>query len=100
LVCVLVTALCYAYYAQTNCGKEVTECSEGGLYLLHVLHHLHQWSSTWSTRTPWGTRKHLTSIKTKHKNRLNLEPALILALTKIRPQIEMLARQKQAQSSH
>jgi hypothetical protein len=31
---------------------------------------------------------------------LNLEPALILALTKIRPRIEVLACQKQAQSSH
>jgi hypothetical protein len=29
-----------------------------------------------------------------------LEPALILALTKIRPRIEVLACQKQAQSSH
>jgi hypothetical protein len=29
-----------------------------------------------------------------------LEPALILALTKIRPQSEVLAYQKQAQSSH
>jgi hypothetical protein len=47
-----------------------------------------------------GTRKHLTSIKTKHRNRLNLEPALILALTKIRPRIEVLAFQKQVQSSH
>jgi hypothetical protein len=31
---------------------------------------------------------------------LNLEPALILALTKIRPRTEVLACQKQAQSSH
>jgi hypothetical protein len=31
---------------------------------------------------------------------LNLQPALILALTKIRPGIEVLACQKQAQSSH
>jgi hypothetical protein len=28
-------------------------------------------------------RKHLTSIKMKHRNRLNFEPTLILALTKI-----------------
>jgi hypothetical protein len=40
------------------------------------------------------TRRHLTSIRTKHRNRLNLEPALILALTKIRPRIEVLACQK------
>jgi hypothetical protein len=31
---------------------------------------------------------------------LNLEPALILALTKIRPRTEVLECQKQAQSSH
>jgi hypothetical protein len=31
-------------------------------------------------------------------NRLNLEPALILALSKIRPWIEVLECQKQAQS--
>jgi hypothetical protein len=37
-----------------------------------------------------GKRKQLTSIKTKHRNRLNLEPALTLALTKIRPRIEVL----------
>jgi hypothetical protein len=42
----------------------------------------------------------MTSIKMKHRNLLNLEQALILALTKIRPQIEVLACQKQAQSSH
>jgi hypothetical protein len=53
-----------------------------------------QWSATWCTRS------HLTPIKTKHRNRLNLEPALILALTKIRPRIEVLACQKHAQSSH
>jgi hypothetical protein len=47
-----------------------------------------------------GKRKYLTSIDTKHRNRLNLEPALILALTKIRPPIEVLACQKQAQLSH
>jgi hypothetical protein len=33
---------------------------------------IENWSST------WGTRRHFTSIKTKHRNRLNLEPALIL----------------------
>jgi hypothetical protein len=48
----------------------------------------------------WGTRRHLTSMKTKHRNRLNLESALMLTLTKIRPWIEALACQKQAQSSH
>jgi hypothetical protein len=42
----------------------------------------------------------LTLIKTKHRNRLNPESALILALTKIRPRIEELACRKQAQSSH
>jgi hypothetical protein len=39
-------------------------------------------------------------IKTKHRNSLNCELALILALTKIRPRIEVLAYRKQAQSSH
>jgi hypothetical protein len=46
------------------------------------------------------TRKHLTLMKTKHRNRLNPEPALVLALTKIRPRIGVLAFQKQAQLSH
>jgi hypothetical protein len=44
--------------------------------------------------------KHLTTIETKHRNNLNLEPALILTPAKIRPRIEVLACQKQAQSSH
>jgi hypothetical protein len=47
-----------------------------------------------------GKRKQLTSIKTTHRNRLNVEPALIFSLTKIRPQIELLACQKQAHWSH
>jgi hypothetical protein len=42
------------------------------------------------------SRKHLTSIKTKHRNRVDLEPTLILALTMIRLRIEVLACQKQA----
>jgi hypothetical protein len=42
----------------------------------------------------------LTSIKTKHRNRLNPESALILSLTNIRPRIEELACRKQSQSSH
>jgi hypothetical protein len=45
-------------------------------------------------RVPQGKRKHLKSIKTEHRNRLNLEPALVLALTKIRPRTEVLAGQK------
>jgi hypothetical protein len=44
--------------------------------------------------------KNEESIETKHGNRLNVGPALILALTKIRPRIEVLACQEQAQSSH
>jgi hypothetical protein len=36
-------------------------------------------------------RKHLTSIKTKHSKLMNIERALILALTKIGPGIEVLA---------
>jgi hypothetical protein len=45
-------------------------------------------------------RKHVTLIKTKQRTRLNLEPALILTLTKIRPRTEVLACQKHAHSSH
>jgi hypothetical protein len=56
--------------------------------------------SAWGSRTLWDTRKRLTLIIMKHRNRLNLVPALILALTKIRPLIEVQACQKQAQSSH
>jgi hypothetical protein len=59
-----------------------------------------QWSATWGMSTPGGTRKHFTSIKTKHKNRLDLQPAMVLALRKIRPRIEVQTCQKQAQSSH
>jgi hypothetical protein len=33
------------------------------------------------------TRIHLTSMKTKHRNRLNLETAFILPIGKIRPRI-------------
>jgi hypothetical protein len=47
-----------------------------------------------------GTRKHLTLIKIEHRNLLSLEPALIPSLTKIRLRIEVLACQKQAQSSN
>jgi hypothetical protein len=39
-------------------------------------------------------------MKTKHRNRLKLEPVLILTLKEIRPRTKVLARQKQAQSSH
>jgi hypothetical protein len=56
--------------------------------------------STLGIPTPEGKRKQLSSIKTKHRNRFNLEPVLILTLTKILPQNEVLACQKQAQSSH
>jgi hypothetical protein len=70
-------------------------------FLPYPLRHcLTQWSPTWGTRTSRGTSRYLISIKTKHRNRLNLEPALILALTKIRTRTEVLACQKQAQSSH
>jgi hypothetical protein len=39
-------------------------------------------------------------VKTRHRNHFNLEPALIIILTKIRQRIEVLACQKQVQSSH
>jgi hypothetical protein len=38
-----------------------------------------------------GTRQDLTAITTKYRNRLELESALILAFTKIRSRIEVLA---------
>jgi hypothetical protein len=41
-----------------------------------------------------------TSDINQNKTQEPLEPNLILALTKIRPRIEVLACQKQAQSSH
>jgi hypothetical protein len=44
-----------------------------------------------------GKRKHLTSITKKHRDHFNLKPALIYALTKIRPRIEVLVCQKQPQ---
>jgi hypothetical protein len=63
----------------------------------HNAYYPDQWSSACGTSILEGTRELLTSIKTKHRNRLNFEPDLILALTKIRPRIEVLACQKQAQ---
>jgi hypothetical protein len=56
-------------------------------------------------RTPRSTRTYRKDTR-KHRNMSQnetqepLEPALIPALTKIRPRIEVLACQKQAQSSH
>jgi hypothetical protein len=47
-----------------------------------------------------GTRKYLISVKTKHRNRLNIEAALMLAFTRIRPLFEVLGCHKQAQLSH
>jgi hypothetical protein len=68
---------------------------------------LGQWYSTWGEQTQGvrkamleTRRKHLISIRAKHRNRSNFESALILELTKILPRIEMLACQKPAQSSH
>jgi hypothetical protein len=60
-----------------------------------------QWFSASGTHTPGGTRKHLISIKTKHRSLLNIQAALILALTKIQHRIEKLTWQKKkAQSTH
>jgi hypothetical protein len=59
-----------------------------------------QRSSNWGTRTIGSKRKHVTPIKTKHRNRLHLGPDVTLALAKIRPRTEALACHKQAQSSH
>jgi hypothetical protein len=50
--------------------------------------------------TPKVRKNILHRSKAEHMNRLNLEPALILAFTKIRLRIELLAYQKQTQSSH
>ncbi|GFG40273.1 hypothetical protein Cfor_12500 [Coptotermes formosanus] len=41
-----------------------------------------------------------TSIKMKHRNRLNPEPRLTLALMKIHARVEALSCQIQAQPSH
>jgi hypothetical protein len=60
----------------------------------------HQWSLAWVTLISGDMRKHVTSINVKHRNRLNFKPALVLALTQFRPRIEVLACQKQVQSSH
>jgi hypothetical protein len=49
--------------------------------------------------TPESMRKHLTLVKTNHRNSLSLEQALILTFANILPRTEMLACQKQAQSS-
>jgi hypothetical protein len=38
-----------------------------------------------------GRRKHLASFKMTYRKGFNHEPALILALSKIRPRIEVLA---------
>jgi hypothetical protein len=54
------------------------------------------WSLAWGKRIGGGTRRHLTLVETKHRLRLNLEPALILALTKILPRNGVVACQKQA----
>jgi hypothetical protein len=51
---------------------------------------------TQSLLQPQGTRKHLTSIRRKRRSRLNVEPALMLALAKIRPPDEVLACQSEA----
>jgi hypothetical protein len=67
-----------------------------GVSLVQVFWELVQWPLTWRMRTAGDTRKHLISIKTKRRNRYNIEPALILTLMKICPEIEALAHQKQA----
>jgi hypothetical protein len=46
-----------------------------------------------------GVRENII-LQSKHRDRFNLEPALILALTKIRHRIELLACQKQVPLSH
>jgi hypothetical protein len=45
----------------------------------------------------WVVRENILHQSKRNTWTLNLEPALILALTKIRPRIEVLACQKQAQ---
>jgi hypothetical protein len=65
-------------------------------FLVITPYNLVQWYSTWDKRTLGGKRKHLTPIKTKQRNSLNLKSALILALTKICPRTEVLACQKQS----
>jgi hypothetical protein len=57
---------------------------------------INQWSSTSGTRIIGVREKNLTLIKTKHRKRFNLEPALIVAPKKIRTRVDVLACQKQA----
>jgi hypothetical protein len=76
--------------------KAIPVTDQGGPHVSETSrlpHSLHYWSWT------WGTRRHLTPAKTENRNRLNLEPALNLTPTKIRPPTEVLTWQKQAQSS-
>jgi hypothetical protein len=73
--------------------------SSGGFFVRPVVHNLgNEYTPRIRVDVLGGTLKLLTSIKTKHRNSLNLEPVLILALTKIHPRIEVLGYQKQAQS--
>jgi hypothetical protein len=86
------------YYVGSSDGSGYSSCS--GLWIIDGLQLV--------IRVPPGlhedilasTLKHLTSIEMKLRNRLKLEPALILAPTKNRPPIAVLECQKQAQSSH
>jgi hypothetical protein len=74
-----------------------------------ITHGLCHWSLTWWTRPPPPTgvgkyilgrpQKHLTLIKTKQRNRLNLEIFRILSHTKIRPLAEVLPCQIHSQST-
>jgi hypothetical protein len=70
-----------------------------GLFSVTVVFNLEYAYRRGYADTSWKW-KYLTSRKTKHRNRLNLEAALILELTKIRPRTETLTCQKQAQSTH
>jgi hypothetical protein len=54
----------------------------------------------WQWYLIWGTGIHLKVHENVLRNHLNLEPAVIFAFMKIRPRIEVLACQKQAQSNY
>jgi hypothetical protein len=112
LVCTRTVQGCNVAIRRVNCSwllvprirSHISLCHESTRLDAHkglMYDTVYDWLSAWGTRTPGGTpslRENIL-IKTKH-NCMNREPGLIVALMKIRPRIEVLACQKQAQSSH
>ncbi|KAK1904680.1 SCAN domain containing protein 3 [Dissostichus eleginoides] len=63
----------------------------------HALNELLPFGSTYLCEVTFSA---MTHIKTKHRNRLNLENNLITAVATISPRLTKLMREKQAQVSH